>query len=311
LIEQRAIHFIPRLVSVVAFVLLVAFPALARDGVNQEIVVYAAPDGFRLHMTVFTPVEEDGQVAPAPRPAVLLIHGGAWVVGRRHQLFWLARMFAEQGVVAASMDYRKLPQYGFPECVEDAKAAVRWLRLNADRYQIDPERIAVSGHSAGGYISVMLGSTAGEATLEGTENPGARSDVQAAVSVYGPVDLGAYRGTRVGPLRRCLARILFRGFLGGKGEDGRDPFDLASPLSYLDAGCSPTLFLHGDRDRIVPIESALDLHAALVEREIATEFVTMEGRGHGFEMFRPRMRRETFEVLWAFLDEHMGMAPRE
>lgn len=290
-----------------ALVVACSMVAEAREYTEKH-VLYAEPDEHRLYMTLFLPEPEPDEEA-ALRPTVLLVHGGAWIAGRRHQLFWLGRKLAENGIVAASMDYRKLPRYGFPECVLDAKAALRWLRMNADTYGIDPDRIAVSGHSAGGYIAVMLGATQDEEKFRGTENLGYSDEVQAVISVYGAVDWRVYQGNDVGPIRRTVAQRLFRWFLSGVAEDGMDPFEVASPDTYLRDVASPTLFIHGDRDRLVPIAAAWALHEVLTELGIPSNVVTMNGHGHSFERFRARLRRAIFEEIYQFLDEHMGLEP--
>ncbi|MCX5757482.1 MAG: alpha/beta hydrolase, partial [Candidatus Hydrogenedentes bacterium] len=120
-------------------------------------------------MTLATPAAR----GVAPRPAVLLIHGGCWLFGTRHQLHWYTRHFAEQGYVVAAIQYRMMPKYRLPDCVEDCKAAVRWLRLHAAEYNIDPDRIVALGNSAGGHLAAMLGVTSPDDGFDGVENPGA------------------------------------------------------------------------------------------------------------------------------------------
>ena len=101
-----------------------------------------------------------GEAKPGAKfPGVVLIHGGAWLFGTRYQLHWYGSRLARAGYVAASINYRMLPMYPFPYCIHDCKAAVRWLRLHADEYGIDPERIAAFGNSAGGHLAGLLATT--------------------------------------------------------------------------------------------------------------------------------------------------------
>lgn len=103
----------------------------------------------------------------ALRPGIVLIHGGGWMLGTRYQQSWYCRNFARNGYVVMTIDYRLMPKCAFPDCLHDCKAAVRWLRLNAERYRIDPNHIITFGASAGGHLAALLATTEPGDGLEG------------------------------------------------------------------------------------------------------------------------------------------------
>lgn len=253
--------------------------AIEARGDTVEVVnriVYASPEGNDLHLTLFLPVSSKEQESSSKdnlRPAVVMFHGGAWIAGTRHQLVWYGREFAKRGYVAASISYRMMPRYRFPEPVHDAKAAVRWMRAHADEYRIDPDRIAASGHSAGGHLAMMLGTTVDWEPFEGKENAGPSSQVQAVISVYGAVDLTPYASPdswiRVGGVARQMMDFFVKEMEG----KGLEPLVPASPITYIDDQSTPTLFVHGANDNVVPVEVAIDAHYKLRAAGVPSSFL--------------------------------------
>ena len=159
----------------------------ASAGAQAEVILennieYTNPDNQHLQVNLARPKGE------GPFPAVLCIHGGGFRAGSRQGYDGLIKKLAERGYVAVTASYRLAPKYQFP-AVYDVKAAVRWLRANATKYHIDPERIGVTGGSAGGHLAQFLGNTAGVAAFEGDGgNPTQPSRVACVVNMYGPSD---------------------------------------------------------------------------------------------------------------------------
>ena len=158
-------------------------------GVRAEIdLVYATlpntPYGKRdLHLDLFRPEK------PGKYPVLLLIHGGGWRSGNRSMDIPMAQQIAAKGYVTAAVEYRLSPEALYPAAVYDIKAAVRFLRANAKKYNIDPKRIAIGGSSAGGQLASLIGVSAGVAKFEGAEgNPGVSSAVQAIIDIDGVLD---------------------------------------------------------------------------------------------------------------------------
>jgi len=166
-----------------------ATSAFAKEFRTERGIVFAEPDGRRLKATLYCPADHqfgDSEAVKAgrkPLPGMVLIHGGGWIIGSRHQQAWYCRAFAKAGYVVMTIEYRMMPKYCFPECVYDCKAAVRWMRLRADWLGVDPSRIVAFGASAGGHLAAFLATTGPEDGFEGTENPGPSTEVSAVISL--------------------------------------------------------------------------------------------------------------------------------
>src|SRR4051794_26673595 len=156
-------------------------PSVPDNVIFERGLEYANPDGQHLQLNLARP-----KSAAGPSPAVLCIHGGGFRAGKRESYDGLCIRLAGQGYVAATATYRLAPKYPFPAAVHDVKAAVRWLRANATKYGIDPDRIGATGGSAGGHLAQVLGVTGGVQQFEGTtgNNPES-SRVACVVNFYG------------------------------------------------------------------------------------------------------------------------------
>jgi acetyl esterase/lipase len=192
----------------------------------------------------------------------VFIHGGGWSGGNRQAYRGQIQEAAKRGYVAATISYR-LMQFDqakketttatpiFPAQIHDAKAAIRWVRAHAEKYQVDPDRIGVTGASAGGHLSLLVGLTDPSSGLEGDSgNPDQSSRVQAVVNVFGPTDMASC-------YEKSSVAWIFRLFLGGTPSDeAAERYKAASPLTYVSQDDPPVLTLHGDMDALVPVEQA-------------------------------------------------------
>lgn len=291
---------------------LIVFFALSAWGRDYDVrprLVYSEPDGNRLRLTLYLPRDVD----PVPRPGIVLIHGGAWVFGTRHQLAPYGHRLAENGYVAATISYRMMPGHGFPDCLHDAKAAVRWMRSHAREYNIDPERIGVIGNSAGGHLATLLATTRPEDGLEGPQGAAGldvSSAVQACVSLYGVADLSYYRHPE-GYIRLAgLTPVFMRNFVGQSVNSVKDPYDSASPITYAHAGMCPVLFVHGTNDHQVPYAQAVSFCEQLRRLGVPTRLITVP-YGHAFDYFHLDARADVFKEMLVFLDEHLKGEPSQ
>ncbi|MBN2308964.1 MAG: alpha/beta hydrolase [Candidatus Hydrogenedentes bacterium] len=267
-------------------------------------LVFAEPDGRRLKMTLYIP-RDDADAPDTLRPGMVLIHGGGWAIGTRYQQAWYCRQFARSGYVVMTIDYRMMPKYPFPNCLHDCKAAVRWLRLNAEQWRVDPQRIVTFGASAGGHLAAFLATTGPEHGFEGDQNPGASSAVSAAVSLYGAVDLTQYRDKKRDGLFARRGRRFLRAFVGEDDPNTvMDAFETASPISYVSPASCPMLFVHGTSDMVVPFSMSERFHERLKEQGVPTRLIPAPGRNHGFDYVHMRQRRALFQEMLAFLEEH-------
>jgi acetyl esterase/lipase len=211
-------------------------------------------------------------------PAVVAIHGGGFRAGKRDSYLPLILGLAERGYVAATVDYRLSPKHQFPAAVEDVKASVRWMRANAGRYGIDPDRIGAIGGSAGGHLVLMLGLTAGVAEFEGTgPNREFSSKVQCVVDYYGPSDFTKSYGASVD-----AAEVLPM-WLGGDLSSQEKLHRRASPLNWVSPNAAPILAIHGTEDKYVAHDQSVWLTDRLGSAGAHAELLTLPGAGHGFK----------------------------
>ena len=263
-----------------------AFAALAQAPPNVSVekdVTYGRADGVDLKLDMAKPAGSTG-----PVPAIVCIHGGAWMSGSKSAYEPIIRQFADAGYVAAAVEYRFAPAHKWPAQVEDVKCAVRYLRAHAKELNIDPNKIGAIGDSAGGHLALLLGLMDPKDGLEGNGgNPAMSSKVQAVVNIYGPVDL---RTWHVPPEAEAAATQAF----GKSSEDMLADFigtsdrtaalmAQASPVTYVNASDPPILTFHGTKDQLVPFDQATTLQAALEKAGVTHKLVPLEGGGHGLD----------------------------
>jgi acetyl esterase/lipase len=176
------------------------------------------------------------------------------------------------------------------------KAAVRWLRANADKYQIDPERIGVVGDSAGGHLAQFLGVTGGVKEFEGEENPVQSSRVTCVVNYYGPSDFTKSYGKSVD-----AAEVLPL-WLGGDDAKEHHRHVLASPLNWVTPQAAPTLLLHGTEDKYVAHEQAVWMHDRLKAADVDVTLLTLQGAGHGF---KDDDAKRAEDAMFAYFEKHL------
>ena len=239
----------------------------------EEGIVYSVPGGEELALNMARP-----KSIRSARPAVLCIHGGGFRAGKRESYDALCKKLAEKGFVAVTMSYRLAPKHPFPAAVHDSKAAVRWLRANSVKYNIDPAKIGVTGSSAGGHLAQFLGVTANVPEFEGTDDKTEQpSNVQCVVNVYGPSDFTKSYGKSVD------AHEVLPLWFGGNLDTHRQLHIVGSPLYWVTPDAAPTLCIHGTEDKYVAHEQAVWLIDKLKAAGVDGELLTMEGAGHGFK----------------------------
>ena len=221
-------------------------------------------------------------------PAIIFIHGGAWKSGKRGDMKFYCVKFAEKGYVTATVTYRLMDEAPFPAAVQDVKCAVRWLRANAAKYQVDPKRIAVSGNSAGGHLSLMIGYS-DDPSLEGEGgNNSVSSRVSAVIDFYGPTDLTTDFAKKQGVVEE---------FMGGKTfDEAPDSYKLASPLFHLTKDDPPTLIFHGTIDSTVPVVQADKLAEKLKKLGIDYVYERYEGWPHVMDLAEAVNRRCVYQM---------------
>ncbi|QDV72707.1 alpha/beta hydrolase [Botrimarina mediterranea] len=274
-------------------------------------VVYGAiepDDGGRraLHIDLWLPQASD------PTPLVVWIHGGAWMGGSYNAPPIGLKQLLDRGFAVASVEYRLSGEAIAPAQIHDVKGAVRYLRANAEEYNLDPDAFAAWGSSAGGHLTALLATSGGVADAEGDigGNLDHSSVIQAAVNYFGPTDLlqmnadvrtppgsGIDHDAPNSPESRLI------GF-DGPGEgigvlrdnlfNPATPFPekaslvrLMNPIEHVTADDAPIFIAHGDQDSSVPILQSVRLDQALRIAGVEHEFHRVVGEGHGGPLFQP------------------------
>ena len=271
-------------------------PVLFPDGVRAyRDVVYQALEGYRPQIVdIYVPP------TPGPHPLVLYIHGGGWLAGHTRHAGALADFpkvlasFAAEGFTVASLEYRLSGEARFPAQLQDANAALRFLRGHAREYRIDPTRVGLWGGSAGGHLAALTGVTCRNPQLD----PKAATDacVQAVATWYGVYDFAGMPATPDGNAA------------GGKllSCDQACPADKVrsvSPVTYIGAADPPFLLIHGMDDRTVLVVQSHLGEAALRRAGVPVEAIYLSGVDHSFIGKTPQATREaTLRAINATFD---------
>lgn len=289
------------------FILAIISCAFFKTGLAEEeayiwepSITYGKGDDVELKLDLARPASGKG-----PFPALIFMPGSGWgynPVGRRQYCSALIKA-AERGYVAVTVDYRLTSvkendktKYLFPAQVYDVKCAVRWLRANAKKYKIDPNRIGAVGWSSGGHLALMLGLTDPSHGLEGEcGNLKFSSRVQAVVSLAGPTELISLYHYRESAVHIPTAILVE--FLGGTPEEVPDQYKIASPLTYVSKDDPPVLTIQGDRDLFVPPKQAELLDAKMKEAGASHMLIINKGAGH--------INFWNDKALWDFFDKHL------
>ena len=250
------------------------------DTPPPAVTTYKTVDTFPLTFAVFFPSDWKAQ---DKRPAVVFIHGGAWVAGNGRAFFPHARYFAARGAVAFSIEYRLEKPEGstMGNCLADCKSAVRYIRGHAGKLGIDPDKIAAFGDSAGGHLAAALG------TCDGFDDAGDDvkiSSVPNAMVLCNPI---------VDLTEGAWIKYIIRGTAMAKGAKPGDMHPTAeqlslaralSPLGNIKPGQPPAVLMHGTADKVVNPQQARDFAAAYAKAGNRCDLDWMEGSGHAFVM---------------------------
>lgn len=225
------------------------------------------------------------------KPAIVYYPGGGFTSADHEKFIEMRMALAKAGFVVAAAEYRTVPDR-YPALVNDAKAAVRFLRAHAAQFGIDPERIGVIGDSAGGYVSQMMGTTNGEKSFDVGDFTDFSSDVQAAVTIYGIsnlLNIGEGYSEEIQKVHASPAvteALLIHGpafaDFAGKSilSDPQKAMD-ASPLGHVKDNMPPFLIMHGSADKLVSPVQSEQLYEALKKKGNKVDYVVVEGAGHG------------------------------
>lgn len=242
-------------------------------------------------LDIYLPNAGDG-----PFPVIIAIHGGAFLMGDKSDIQLNAPLSGvERGYAVVSINYRLSGEAIFPAAVRDVQAAIRFLKLNAAGYQLDPQRFAAWGGSAGGNLAAWAG------TASRTDD----TCIHAVVDWFGPIDFlamdGQFRISGLGRPNHSAIHSPESLYLGGEIAKVPELVKEANPTSYLHKDIPPFFIQHGSKDPLVPTEQSI-LFADEIRRIAGSERVTLEiveGAGHGGAQFETP---ENLEKVFVFLD---------
>ena len=231
-------------------------------------VEYGCAGERSLKLDIYQPKQRNAEKLPV----IVWIHGGGWRNGNKSSGARVNSFVGTGNYVGVSVGYRLSGEAIWPAQIHDCKAAIRWVRANATKYGIDPDRIGVWGSSAGGHLVSLLGTSGDVDELEGTcGTPNVSSRVACVVDFCGPTDMVIFK--------HSAADLLF----GSKPAEERQAEAMAaSPAAHVTKDDPPVLIVHGTNDRTVPVEQAELFHKKLKENGVDVTFVKIEGGGHGF-----------------------------
>lgn len=228
-------------------------------------VVYGHKDGMALTMDVIEPSKNRKGVG-----LMFMVSGGwvsAWMPPQ--QMSPLFKPFTDEGYTVIAVRHGSSPKYLIPEIVQDVRQALDHVHKNASAWKIDPKRIGVFGYSAGGHLSLMLGTTANDIEAkDGSSKP----RIAAVAAVFPPTDLEPYTQPD-NPRREQFPALKF----------DRKRSDEFSPLRQVSAVDAPTVLVHGDKDELVPLWHSEKIRDALTESKVPNRLVVIEGAAHGFD----------------------------
>jgi acetyl esterase/lipase len=263
----------------------------------EENVTYGRVDDVELKLDVARPKN-----GPGLFPAIVFIHGGGWAGGERSSYKGLIRKAAERGYFAATISYRLTgfdPQTNtgktpFPAQIQDCKCAIRWVRSVASKYSIDPERIGVTGGSAGGHLSLLVALMDDKTGPESTGGHAEFSSQVCAVANYCGVTDVALEYQDMEQVRPFLQALCI-----GTPESNPEGYRIASPVNHVSKDDPPVLTLHGDKDELVPVSQAYAIDKALRDAGLPHELVILKGEGHAIKA------PEADVAFWSFIEKHV------
>ncbi len=234
------------------------------------------------------------------RPALVIIHGGAWQSLDKDYLTWWAKDAARRGYVVFNINYRLAQEAKYPAAVEDCQAAIRWVRARARIYHVDLARVGVWGESAGGHLASMMG------LLDSRDPrmPGMSSRATCVVNFYGVADLAVTELPEEFTKQFDFVAMC-ENFIGKKHSEAPELFAEASPVHRVTKEACPFLIVHGDADFIVPYVQSVKLVEKLKEAGVEVTLHTVKGGAHGPSFGNAPGKNEAYEAVWEFLARHL------
>lgn len=262
--------------------------AAARYWVQPDIV-YGTANNTPLKLDVWYP-----NAINTPTPTLVYIHGGGWIFGTKESQVLQFLPFLEKGWRVVNVEYRMASNSLAPAAVEDSRCALRWVFRNAKQYNFDVSKIVLSGHSAGGHLSLIAGMLPDGTGLDNNCYGDEKLNVAAIINWYGISDVNdLIQGANL----KNYA-VMWMGSQSNAAEIAKR----VSPLTYVRENLPPILTIHGDKDDVVPYSQAVRLKNALDKAKVKNELFTVKGGGHGG--FTQSDYVNAYNEIWKFLKDN-------
>ncbi|MFT4518459.1 MAG: acetyl esterase/lipase [Halioglobus sp.] len=263
---------------------------------KPETLCYCDSVGEKRLLDLYRPLESTTK----PLPLIVWFHGGAWKMGDRKSVERIVGQQLERGFAVASVSYSLSDIAQWPTQCHEAKAALRYLRANANTLGLNPDMIVAAGMSAGGHMACMLGVSADHEELNGElgDHCDQSNAVQGVLALYPPTDFLQVPEDFDGLLDYYAEDSPVTALLGETIKVAPDKSDLASPLQLAQSSCPPTFLLHGGADPIVPVGQSELMHSALLKLGVESQLMTVEKYTHGDYRFN---RDEPADKICDFL----------
>ena len=269
-----------------------AYTAANRYNVFPDIT-YRVVNGYDLKLDVYQP-----RTISSPAQVIVYFHGGGWVSGDKNDSMLQLLPYLRMGWAAINVNYRLARVAPAPAALEDCRCALRWIGDNATKYNLDPNKVVLTGHSTGGYLALMTGIAPESAGFDKACPYGNFPRVLAIVNWFGITDIGDLLSGR--HMQSFAAE-----WLGSRPDRGVLAARI-SPLSYVRRGLPPIITVHGDADPTVPYSQAVRLHHELSQLGVKNQLYTIHAGKHGW--FTPVDDRRSYAGILAFL-AGVGLRP--
>jgi acetyl esterase/lipase len=255
----------------------------------QPDILYGSANNTPLKLDVWYQNE-----VKTPQPTLVYIHGGGWVFGNKETSVLQFLPFLEKGWRVVNVEYRMASNSPAPAAVEDTRCALRWVFRNAKQWNFDTSKIVLTGHSAGGHLSLITGMLPDGTGLDNNCYGDEKVSVAAIINWYGIADVNdIIQGKN---LKNYAVMWV------GSQTNAADIAKRVSPLTYVRKDLPPILTIHGDKDDVVPYSHATRLKDALDKAKVTNKLITIKNGGHGG--FPQAEYVRSFDEIWKFLKEN-------
>ena len=247
-------------------------------------IVYSHAGGKEIKLTLIVPQTPQNPEIPARFPCIVFVQGSGWTFPDITYELPQMSEFARNGFVVAMVTHRSaLDGFQAPAFLKDVKAAIRFLRENAETYKIDPDRIGIWGTSSGGNTALLVGLTGDDPIYRTDEHTGFSDKVKTVIDCFGPADIPSlFEGLKYRAEQNPSDRALLHGLLGPDPVEQRARMRMINPMEMVEKGKEypPFLLIHGDKDPLVPYSQSEAMAAKLVETDVPTQLIRVEGAEH-------------------------------